>query len=528
MAGQELRLVTQTSLRPDVPVLDIAGLVCARASSTPNRPAFVDGFDGSGVTWHDVAAQAGRLTELGRAADASRQPVLGLLLSRPTVFCCSYLAALAAGLCVVPLDPRSTPDELSWNVVSLGLDAVVVDEVPDDRLDALISCGANVFDSNGARQGGQEGRVEGHPGAPTPGPAVILTTSGTTGQPKLVPLAEQQLLFVAAQVAGHHRLSAEDRGYCPLPLFHINGQVVGILSTLVSGGSLVVDQRFNRDRFWDTVECVGATWLNLVPALLAVAAGLDPPGRDLSARVRFARSASSALPDPVRTRFESASGIGVLETYGMTEAASQITANPLQRKRRRAGSAGLPVGTRVRIVGEDGRTEAPPGAVGTVEIRGPGVVRHYLRTGRQAPTIPSRTPAGWLRTGDLGALDADGFLYLAGRSDDVINRGGEKVYPREIEEVLLSDPRVTSAAVVGRPHPILGAEPVAFLTTSVDRGRGEADAVLADVGSACASTLSRYKRPVEIRIADVLPTGATGKVARQALSQEVAGRIGAG
>jgi acyl-CoA synthetase (AMP-forming)/AMP-acid ligase II len=520
--------VTQTSLRPHDRVLDIAGLVCARASSNPNRPVFLSGDDGTWLTWHDVVAQAATLSELGRSADSGRRPVLGLLLSRPTAFCCSYLAALAAGLCVAPMDPRSTPDELSRNVGSLGLDTVIVDEVTDDRLDALVSRGANVFDSSGARQVGRKRRVEGQPGAPTRAPAVILTTSGTTGRPKLVPLAEQQLLFVAAQVAGHHQLSAGDRGYCPLPLFHINGQVVGILSTLVSGGSLVVDRRFNRDRFWDTVERVGATWLNLVPALLAVVAGLGAPGRDLSARVRFARSASSALPDSVRARFESASGIGVVETYGMTEAASQITANPLQTERRRAGSAGLPVGTRVRIVGDDGRTEAPPGAVGTVEIRGPGVVRHYLSTGHQASTIPARSPAGWLRTGDLGALDADGFLYLAGRSDDVINRGGEKVYPREIEEVLLSDPRVTAAAVVGRPHPTLGAEPVAFLTTSVDRGRGEADAVLADLGSACASALSRYKRPTEIRITDVLPTGATGKVARQALSQEVAGRIGAG
>jgi acyl-CoA synthetase (AMP-forming)/AMP-acid ligase II len=520
--------VTQTSLRPNVPVLDIAGLVCARASSNPNRPVFVDGVDGTWVTWHDVVAQAANLTEIEGAAASSRRSVLGLLLTRPTAFCCTYLAALSAGMCVVPLDARSTPDELSKNAASLGLDAVIIDEVGDERLDALVSLGVDVLDTNGARQAGRKGRAEWHAGAPTRGPAVILMTSGTTGQPKLVPLAEQQLLFVATQVAGHHQLSAEDRGYCPLPLFHINGQVVGILSTLVCAGSLVVDQRFARERFWDTVEGAGATWLNLVPALLAIVAGLGAPSRDVSARVRFARTASSALPDAVRSRFESATGIGVLETYGMTEAASQITANPLQPELRRAGSAGLPVGTRIRIVGEDGQTEAPAGAIGPVEIRGRSVARHYLSPRRAASMIPARTPAGWLRTGDLGSRDADGFLYLAGRSDDVINRGGEKVYPREIEEVLLRDRRVTSAAVVSRPHPTHGTEPVAFLTASVERGSREADVLLAELGSACASALSRYKRPVEIRIADVLPTSATGKVARQVLSRDLAGRVGVG
>jgi acyl-CoA synthetase (AMP-forming)/AMP-acid ligase II len=520
--------MTQTALRPSSGVLEIAALVRARASSNPDRPAFVDGADGTWVSWQDVVAQAGNLAELRRAAGPGRRPVLGLLLSRPTAFCCSYLAALSAGICVVPVDARSTPEELSKLASSVGLDAFIVDEVGHDRLDALVSCEATVLDSSGVRQVGRNGHAGGHASSPTRAPAVILPTSGTTGQPKLVPLAEQQLLFVAARVVEHHQLSGDDRGYCPLPLFHINGQVVGILSTLVSGGSLVVEQRFARDRFWDTVDGAEATWLNLVPALLAAIVGLGPPRRDLSSRIRFARTASSALPDPVRTRFESASGIGVLETYGMTEAASQITANPLQLHRRRAGSVGLPVGTRIRIVDEDGQTEARAGVIGAVEIRGRSVVHHYLSPGRCASTLPARTPTGWLPTGDVGARDPDGFLYLAGRSDDVINRGGEKLYPREIEEVLLRDPRVTSAAVVGRPHPTLGAEPVAFLATSVDRPSREADALLTELASACASALTRYKRPVEIRVADVLPIGATGKIAKQVLSQEVGTRVGAG
>ena len=253
-----------------------------------------------------------------------------------------------------------------------------------------------------------------------------------------------------------------DRGYSPLPLFHVNAQVVGILSTFVAGGSLVVDDRFHASRFWAAAEDFQVTWLNLVPAILGILGEGAPPAEAAAWRVRFARSASAPLPPAVLDRFEATSGIGVLETYGMTEAASQITANPLLRSRRRPGSAGRPTGVAVRIVGaHDG--ELPPGETGAVEIRGAQVIGAYLGPGRRP--IQARGADGWLRTGDLGFRDSADFLYLAGRSDDVINRGGEKVHPLEIEEVLLSDPHIRGAAVVGRPHHLLGEECVAYVVT---------------------------------------------------------------
>jgi acyl-CoA synthetase (AMP-forming)/AMP-acid ligase II len=347
-----------------------------------------------------------------------------------------------------------------------------------------------------------------------PGIAALLPTSGTTGRPKLVPLTESQLLRAAARIASHHALTPLDRGYSPLPLFHVNAQVVGILSAFVAGGSLVVDDRFHASRFWAAAEDFEVSWLNLVPAILGILGEGAPPAEAATWRVRFARSASAPLPLAVQDRFEATSGIGVLETYGMTEAASQITANPLLRSRRRPGSAGRPIGVAVRIVGADGG-ELPPGETGAVEIRGPQVIGAYLGPGR-AP-IPARGPDGWLHTGDLGFCDSDGFLYLAGRSDDVINRGGEKVNPREIEEVLLSDPHVRAAAVVGRPHRLLGEECVAYVATDPGYASSSPDRLAGELLDRCGQALSPHKQPVSVIVVDALPARPTGKPDRRAL-----------
>jgi acyl-CoA synthetase (AMP-forming)/AMP-acid ligase II len=195
----------------------------------------------------------------------------------------------------------------------------------------------------------------------------------------------------------------------------------------------------------------------------------------------------------------------------MTEAGSQITANPLAPGDRRPGSVGRPVGVELRIVDRDGSPQ-PAGFVGEVEIRGPGV----------ATTAPGR----WLATADLGFLDADGFLYLVGRADDVINRGGEKVYPTDVEQVLLADPRVSAAAVVARSHPISGQEPVAFVVAGPAAGAGTIDAagLVADLARRCETMLSRFKVPAQITVADALPAGPTGKVRRGDVRRALAQR----
>ena len=491
-------------------------LLSQRANEDANRIAFVHGHLGTVLTWGDVAFHAAEWLEHMDTASEPRTRLVGLALSAPTSFCSSYLAALGSGIPIAPLDPRATADELGERASVLALTDVIGDRLDAAQTRALTDVGARVW-IKGARgmqlivnSAGRRNSI-----SETIAPSVVLATSGSTGSPKLVPLSERQLLYVAGQVVTHHRLGRDDRGYSPLPLFHINAQVVGVLATLISGGSLVVEERFGKESFWDTARELGATWLNLVPAILAVLGAMRGPACSEAGAIRFARSASSPLSDAVRERFESSSGIGVLETYGMTEAASQITANPLRPENRRSGSVGVPVGVDLRVVDDNGNSMRS-GETGTVQLRGPGVVNRYLAPGRMHAN-PAREANGWFTTGDLGHQDTDGFVFLVGRVDDVINRGGEKVYPREIEEVLLRDQRVSDAAATGRPHPTLGTQPVAFVTTSLP---ADARARLStELAQSCAAALSRYKRPVEIFVTDALPVGATGKIARHRLAQ---------
>jgi acyl-CoA synthetase (AMP-forming)/AMP-acid ligase II len=473
----------------------------ALASQCGGRAAYLDasGADGRGdsVTWAAIAAQA---------EDWARHippgTVVALRTARPAAFCRAYLAGLAAGVCLVPLDPRASAAEVAALLDLTEAAGIVADE---EAAAGLGDGGACVWITSAA--GLRQARQGGGARLSASGIAALLPTSGTTGRPKLVPLTQLQLLRAAALVAGHHALTSADRGYCPLPLFHVNAQVVGVLSTLVAGASLVVDDRFHASTFWATAGEFEATWVNLVPAILAILGRSAPPPEAVTRRVRFARSASAPLPAAVQQRFEATSGVGVLETYGMTEAASQIAASPLATGLRRPGSVGLPVGVGLRVV-DPGRRELPAGQTGTVEIRGRTVINAYLGPGRVP--VPARAADGWLATGDLAHRDAAGFVYLAGRGDDVINRGGEKFHPREVEEVLLADPRVRAAAVVGRPHPLLGEEPVGYVVTGAESAR-------ADLLAACQRTLSPHKRPADIVEVDVLPAGRTGKLDRRAL-----------
>jgi len=496
----------------------VAHRLARQAAVGASRATFVDGATGRSVSFDHIERQAA----IWKAA-FSTGSIVAVSLGAPLSFCAAYLAALAAQVTIAPLDPSATPAEIDLALTRLRATDLVLDPGHvgghSKRTRLWSFDGSHLRPLSDPSTSDPTG-VRTPEGATTLGgdrAAVLLATSGTTGQPKVVPLGEHQLLEVAGSIVAHHGLDASDRGYCPLPLFHVNAQVVGVLSTLVAGSSLVVDDRFHRSRFWEVVVEQDVTWLNLVPAMITILADTSPPDGVL-AKVRFARSASAPLPPSTLSRFEQATGIGVLETYGMTEAASQITANPLDPADRRPGSAGKAVGTDLRVV-DEARHRVPPGVIGSIEIAGPGVIEAYLD--HDLVPLPARTPDGWLVTGDLGRMDPDGFVYLVGRADEVINRGGEKCYPREIEEVLRSHPRVRLAAVVGRPHHILGAEPVAFVVASPQPGPGPDEQLIEELATECRRVLSRHKRPATIYLVDRLPTGATGKVSHRRVACEL-------
>jgi oxalate---CoA ligase len=483
--------------------------------ATADQVAFVEGATGRTLTWRDVSD---RSCAWRARADRVSERRIGLLFGDPLEMAAAVLGALSAGACAFPLDPSSTPAELAGQVKRLGLAGVVTDDASRQDITDLTPAGC-LWPVSESRLVPDFAELDRPRGLEANGAALVLSSSGSTGAPKIVPLSESQLLHTARAVVTAHELTSADCGYSPLPLFHINGLVVGVLSTLVSGSRLVLDRRFSARSFWEVAARQQATWLNLVPAIITVLGNVPAPPLEVAARIAFARSASAPLPSAARLRFESHTGVGVLETYGMTEAGSQITANPRRADQRRPGSVGRPVGLELQVVNSDGRP-VPPGAVGQIRIRGVSVTPSYWSpAGASAGGRPATDPDGWLATGDLGYLDPAGFLYVVGRADDVINRGGEKVYPREIEEVLLGDPEVVMAAVVGRPHPVLGEEPVAFVQATPGADRYGLAARLDD---RCAGSLSRFRRPAAIRVAADLPAGPTGKVRRAELRQWLA------
>ncbi|MGG7307196.1 class I adenylate-forming enzyme family protein [Curtobacterium sp. AB451] len=422
-------------------------------------------------------------------------------LGDPLSFAVVHLAALATGRRAIPVDtgqPTTEPGRLA-DLIG-GASIVVTDRAVDATIPGAPASGidAATFLPAGVRDGDLP-TVS--PDAPGEG-SVVLFTSGSTGTPKGVELPESQLLFVARAVARHNRLTPEDRGFNSLPLFHVNAEVVGLLATLVAGATLVVDRRFRRTGFWELLAERRITWLNAVPAILAVLAKTGP--LDFPAGLRFVRSASAPLPDPVR---QALGDVPLVVSWGMTEGASQITATPLDAPAR-VGTVGVPVGSEVQVRGEDGSV-LPADEVGALWIRGAGIVRRYL-FGRAAERFDAD---GWLSTGDVGSVSADGWVSLAGRSDDVINRGGEKVYPSEVEDVLLGDDRVLEAVVVGRPHDVLGAVPIAYVIPQPDEVV-DADALVADLTARAEARLTRFRRPVEIVVVPDLPRAPTGKVQR--------------
>jgi len=349
--------------------------------------------------------------------------------------------------------------------------------------------------------------------------ALLMYTSGTTGAPKGVLLTHANLLANARNVSAEHRLGTQDRVLASLPLYHINGLVVTLLAPLFHAGSVVMPARFSARAFWRDAAHYGCTWINVVPTIIAFLINADETcAFDLSA-LKFCRSASAALPAEHHRAFEARFGIGVIETMGMTETAAPAFSNPFEPAARRVGSIGRPSGCDARIIAPDGQVCAP-NECGELVLRGEQVMSGYYK--RLEETRTAFTEDGWLRTGDLGYQDADGYFYINGRAKELIIKGGENISPREIDEALLKHPAVLEAAAVGVPDPAYGQEIVAFVVPRVSADvadAGDATKLVDELRRHCLVELGRYKTPKEFRFVTELPRGPSGKVQRLKLLQ---------
>ena len=344
--------------------------------------------------------------------------------------------------------------------------------------------------------------------------ALLLHTSGTASQPKLVGLTQEQLCRSAENLARALQLSPDDRCLNIMPLFHIHGIVAAILASLYAGASVVCSSGFRRRHFFQWLKEFQPSWYTAVPTMHAAIAASAVQHGDVLKRhsLRFIRSCSAPLPGSVLRDLEQWFGVPVLEAFGMTEAAHQIACNPLPPGIRKLGSVGVPTGTEIAIFDELGRPLGPD-CEGEIVIRGGNVISSYM--GDRSVNQQSFT-AGWFRTGDIGSIDRDGYLFIKGRAKEFINRGGTKLSPHEIEEVLLHHPNVAEAVVFAMPEPRLGEEVAAAIVLREPRATPATE-----IRDFVSRQLSYFKVPQQIVFLDKLPKGPTGKPQRIGLAAKL-------
>ncbi|MCK0097133.1 AMP-binding protein [Yoonia sp. F2084L] len=340
--------------------------------------------------------------------------------------------------------------------------------------------------------------------------ALLMYTSGTTGQPKGVVHSHASLLAGGWTTAIAHELSPQDRGFCVLPIYHINGLCVTLMGALVSGGSLAMTAKFSASKFWDQAQSAKVTWFSVVPTIIShLLHNETNPSPDVCQRLRFGRSASSALAVETQSAFEERFNVPIVETMGLTETAAQILSNPLPPGVRKIGSPGISYGNEVCILTSD-LTQAPRMQEGEIAVRGPNVMVEYLHN----PDATAKTFAGdWLRTGDLGHLDEDGYVFVTGRLKELIIKGGENIAPREIDEILYSEPDIIEAAAFARPCKSYGETVEAAV--AVKPGSNLSEAMLIAL---CQKHLGAFKSPDAIHFLDELPKGPSGKIQRLKLA----------
>ncbi|MDE0102604.1 MAG: AMP-binding protein [Bryobacterales bacterium] len=490
------------------------------AEADPARPA-LSGESGPAKTYGELLQLAERTrARLRRAGIGRGEPVAMVLRNGPHM--AAAFIAVSAGAAAAPLHPGLRKRELLDAMRSLGAKALVVGagcgSEPEAAAQALgiqvlrllesDPCGGFVLDGERSVPIPPAGQAR------PADAALLLHTSGTTSRPKLVPLSHDNLTASAASVAKTLCLDPADRCLNIMPLFHIHGLVGVLLASLRAGACVLATTGFAPMRFFRWLEQLRPTWYSAVPTMhqaVVQRADRNPAGL-ASSHLRLVRSSSAALAPSVLDALEDRFACPVIESYGMTEASHQMASNPLPPKPRKPGTVGPPAGPEMAIMGHSGELLAD-GAVGEIVIRGPNVMAGYVDN-PQANAEAFRK--GWFRTGDQGCRDADGYYTITGRLKELINRGGEKISPREIDEVLLEHPDVAQVVAFAAPHAKLGEQVAAAVVPK--EGRTLTTPKLRRFAS---QRLANYKVPRIFVFVDAIPKGPTGKLKRIGLAADL-------
>jgi len=463
-----------------------------------------------------VARTLGDLSRMG----IGRGDRVAIVLPNGPEAAASFVA-IAAGATTAPLNPAYRGEEFAFYLSDLNAKALVIKQGTESPArEVAAGLGIPIIEL-AADEGAPAGMFTLSPSSfsaiARPGYAeaediaLVLHTSGTTSRPKIVPLRHRNITATAHHIVQTLHLTPEDACLNIMPLFHIHGLMAAVLSSLAAGGSVFCTPGFNAFKFFAWFDEAKPTWYTAVPTMHQAILSLAPRNEETirAGRLRLIRSSSASLPPQVMEALETAFGAPVIESYGMTEAAHQMTSNPLPPRPRLPGSVGLAAGLEVAIMAEDGGL-LPPMAEGEVVIRGRNVTQGYENN----PEANARAfTNGWFRTGDEGYLDEAGYLRLSGRLKEIINRGGEKVSPLEVDVVLMDHPAVAQVVTFALPHPKLGEEVAACVVL-----REAASATEHELRDFAAGRLANFKVPRKILFVQEIPKGATGKLQRIGLA----------
>ncbi len=431
--------------------------------------------------------------------------------------------ALAASVTAAPLNPAYRADEFDFYLSDLRVRALLVlAGSAGPAREAAANQGIAIIELVPGEAAGSfelvtDSRLDARApkGAALAGDiALVLHTSGTTSRPKIVPLSQTNVAASAYHIARSLKLGADDLCLNIMPLFHIHGLIAAVLSSLAAGAGVCCTPGFNAFSFFGWMAEARPSWFTAVPTMHQTLLPLAARNRAVieAARLRLIRSSSASLPPQVMVDLEAAFGVPVIEAYGMTEAAHQMASNPLPPAARFPGSVGVAAGPQIAILDEAGN-RLPPGTLGEVVIRGSNVMAGYENN---PPANAKAFTGGWFRTGDQGYLDRDGYLRLTGRLKEIINRGGEKVAPLEIDAVLMDHPAVQQCVTFAMPHDKLGEEVAAAVV--LREGAACDERILRDFA---ASRLAPFKVPRKIVFVAEIPKGATGKLQRIGLAEKL-------
>ncbi len=502
---------------------NIGDLLAQRVVSAPQKHFLFSEADGRKFTYNEFQEAVNRAALMLASHGVGKGDAVSLLMPNGAEYIIAYFACWKLGAIAGPVNSLLKAEEITFVINDSEARALLVhsefletiNSIRGDlpQLEAIIPfddeavATANFVSKDSSPANDIQLNCDDE--------AIIIYTSGTTGKPKGCLLTHGNLIANARQISEWLGFTSEDRLLSIMPLFHMNAVSVTTMSALYAGGSTVISPKFSASRFWQIISDYQITSFGSVATMLSMLLSTYPNGIPdglKTDQLRFAMCGSAPVPAEVLQRFENTFKCLVIEGYGLSESTCRSTFNPPDQ-RRRAGSCGMSIGNEMKVFDESDR-EVPDGELGEIVLRGENILKGYYRND-EATAKAFR--GGWFHTGDVGYRDADGFFYIVDRKSDMIIRGGENIYPREIDEVLYQHPAVAAAATIGIPDPLYGEDVAAFIVL-----KDGAEATEEEVIAFCRQYLADYKCPKTIRIVDEIPKGPTGKLLKRELAQQFA------